>query len=201
MFENFSRLDAEAIVRHHEPVEDENPWVHGEPPAESIEVVEYDPGWPDLYLNLAGAILRELGPAILALEHVGSTAVPSLAAKPVIDIDLTVADPADETDYVPGLENLGYDLVIREPSWHQHRCLRLNLPRVNLHVFGPDCPEAIRHILFRDWLREHPEDLEMYARAKQQSVDGALLVTDYNLRKQPVIREIYARIFKAAGLL
>ena len=54
---------------------------------------------------------------------------------------------------MPALEALGYELRVREPSWHQHRCLQLASPRVNLHVFGPDCPEAIRHRMFRDWLR------------------------------------------------
>ena len=66
---------------------------------------------------------------------------------------MAVADPTREDLYVPALEALGYELRVREPSWHQHRCLQLASPRVNLHVFGPDCPEAIRHRMFRDWLR------------------------------------------------
>lgn len=192
---------AQEIIKHHEPAADENPWVHGQPPPETIEVVAYDPRWPELFQELARAIEKELGPAALALDHIGSTAVPGLAAKPVIDIDLTVSDPADEAAYALPLARLGYDLIIREPSWHQHRCLRLEKPRVNLHVFGPDCPENIRHRLFRDWLRTHPEDRELYARAKLESIDGAGLVMEYNRRKQPVIRDIYARVFQAAGLL
>ncbi len=193
--------EAKDIVKHYDSPPDENPWVHGRPPVETIEVVGYNPRWPALYAELAGAIRRELGAAALELEHVGSTAVPGLAAKPVVDIDLVVADPADEAAYLPALERLGYDLVVREPSWHRHRCLRLEKPRVNLHVFGPDCPEAIRHRLFRDWLRAHPEDRELYAGAKMASVDGAKAVMEYNLRKQPVIRDIYERVFRAAGLL
>ena len=192
---------AQDIIRHHDPTPGENPWVHGPPPPETIEVVPYDPRWPDVYDELAGAIKAALGPAALAINHIGSTAVPGLPAKPVIDIDLTVDDPRDEAAYVPGLEKLGYDLIIREPSWHQHRCLQLARPRVNLHVFGPDCPENIRHLLFRDWLRTHPEDRELYAQAKMNSVDGAGQVMEYNLRKQPVIRAIYDRVFRAAGLL
>ena len=193
--------DMKAITEHHDPLPDENPWVHGEPPKENIEVMPYDPAWPALFWELAGAIRQALGMAALHIEHIGSTAVPLLAAKPVIDIDLTVSDPTDEAAYVPALESLGYDLIIREPSWHQHRCLRLEAPRVNLHVFGPDCPETIRHILFRNWMREHPEDRERYEKAKFGAVGGTEYVMDYNLRKQPVIREIYARAFKAAGLL
>jgi len=193
--------DAKAITEHHDPLPDENPWVHGEPPKETIEVVPYVPAWPALFEGLAVVIRKTLGATALHIEHVGSTAVPHLAAKPIIDIDLTVSDPTNEAAYVPTLESLGYDLIIREPNWHQHRCLRLKAPRVNLHVFGPDCPETIRHILFRDWLREHPEDRKLYEKAKLEAVGGADCVMEYNLRKQSVIREIYARIFKTAGLL
>jgi GrpB-like predicted nucleotidyltransferase (UPF0157 family) len=137
----------------------------------------------------------------LRIDHTGSTAVPGLAAKPVIDMDLTVQDPADEETYVNALEKLGYQLIIREPDWHQHRCLRLDVPRVNLHVFGPDCRENTRHLLFRDWLRAHPEERELYEQAKRAAVEGARYVMDYNLSKQPVIRDIYARVFRAAGLI
>lgn len=161
----------------------------------------YDPAWPALYAALARRIADVLGDAALGIEHVGSTAVPGLAAKPVIDIDLTVEDPADEDAYAPRLAALGYDLTVREPTWHAHRCLRLATPRVNLHVFGPNCPETIRHRLFRDWLREHPDDRERYARAKRAAIPGSGTVEEYNLRKQAVIREIYDRAFRAAGLL
>lgn len=139
----------EEIVRHHDPDTVENPWVHGAPPRETIRVVAYDPRWPATYARLATRIGDALGDAALSIEHVGSTAVPDLSAKAVIDIDLTVADPTDEAAYVPALEGLGYDLFVREPGWHEHRCLRLEDPRVNLHVFGPDCPETIRHAMFR----------------------------------------------------
>lgn len=189
------------ITKHHDPIPGENPWVKGPPPPEKIEVVAYDEGWPALYGHLADGIRQALGDRALALDHVGSTSVPGLAAKPVIDIDLTVADPSDETAYVPALEEIGYDLVIREPSWHQHRCFRLHAPRANLHVFGPDCPETIRHRLFRDWLRDNPADRELYEQAKLRALQGVDRVMDYNLAKQPVIREIYARVFKAAGLI
>ncbi|HBO3045121.1 TPA: GrpB family protein [Pseudomonas aeruginosa] len=189
------------IVRHHDSDPLENPWVDGQPPPERIEVHDYDPRWPELYRQLARRIGDALGGLALEIAHVGSTAVPGLAAKPVIDIDLTVADPRQEQTYVPALEQLGYRLRIREPSWHQHRCLQLESPRVNLHVFGPDCPETIRHRLFRDWLRENAEDRESYAAAKRASADGEQRVADYNRRKEPLIRAIYARAFAAAGLI
>jgi GrpB-like predicted nucleotidyltransferase (UPF0157 family) len=142
-----------------------------------------------------------MGAAALDVEHLGSTAVPGLAAKPVIDIDLTVADPVQEDAYVPALETIGYVLALREPSWHQHRLLQLDEPRVNLHVFGPDCPENIRHRMFRDWLRGHDEDRDLYARAKQAAAGGMLEVMAYNKRKEATVREIYERMFRAAGFL
>ena len=164
-------------------------------------LVPYDPSWPDRFIELADGIRRVLGTAAQNLEHVGSTSVPGLAAKDVIDIDLTVADPADEAAYVPALESLGYVLVVREPAWHQHRCLQLRNPRVNLHVFGSDSPELVRHRIFRDWLTEHPDDRAAYEQAKRDAVPGGGHVMDYNRRKQDVIRSIYGRAFRAAGLL
>ena len=191
----------EDITRHHDPDPDEDPWVDGPPPAEPVTVVAYNPQWPQRFEVLAAAIRGALGGAALDVEHVGSTSVPGLSAKDVIDIDLTVADPRDEHTYVPALERIGYRLTIREPSWHQHRCLKLDQPRVNLHVFGPDCPETIRHRMFRDWLSTHPDDRARYEQAKYAAIPGGGHVMDYNARKQPVVREIYDRIFRAAGML
>lgn len=191
----------EQITRHADPDPDEDPWVNGPPPPETVAVVPYDPEWPARFEVLAGRIREALGGVAVHIEHVGSTSVPGLAAKDVIDMDLTVPDPAAEDAYVPALERLGYRLTVRERTWHEHRCLRLDEPRVNLHVFGPDCPETIRHRMFRDWLRTHPEDLELYERAKHAAIPGGGRVMDYNRRKQDVIREIYDRLFRAAGML
>jgi len=91
---------AEEITRHHDPNPDEDPWVHGPPPATTVTLVAYDPSWPDRYTGLAGDILAALGDVVLDIEHVGSTAVPDLAAKDIVDIVLTVADPRrEETAY------------------------------------------------------------------------------------------------------
>jgi GrpB-like predicted nucleotidyltransferase (UPF0157 family) len=189
------------ITRHHDADPDEDPWVLGPPPAETVQLVPYDPDWPRRFDDLSAAVRATLGDTALDIEHVGSTSVPGLAAKDVIDIDLTVADPRAEDRYVPALERIGYVLIIREPSWHEHRCLRLAEPRVNLHVFGPDCPETIRHRMFRDWLRTHPDDRIRYEEAKLAAVPGGGHVMDYNARKQDVIRDIYDRLFRAAGML
>jgi GrpB-like predicted nucleotidyltransferase (UPF0157 family) len=195
----------EDITRHHEPVPGEDPWVAGPPKPEPIEVTDHDPTWPATFARVEAAVRAALGDFAIAIEHVGSTSVPGLAAKPVIDIDLTVADPADEAAYVPALERSGFTLVIREPRWHQHRCLTLPDPRSNLHVFGRDCPEVVRHRMFRDWLVAHPEDCALYERAKRaaakETTEKGGVIMDYNRHKEPVLRAIYERMFRAEGLL
>ena len=127
---------------------------------------------------------------MLALDHVGSTAVPGLTAKPIIDIDLTVADPADEDAWLPDLERVGFELVIREPWWHEHRMVVSDEPRCQLHVFGPTAPEPIRHMMFRDRLRTHPEDLALYQATKLVAAAASNSAgehgRDYDLRKQAV---------------
>jgi GrpB-like predicted nucleotidyltransferase (UPF0157 family) len=182
-----------------------DPWLPGAAPAAGIEVADPDPAWPRQYDGLAARIRGVLGWRVLQLEHVGSTSVPGLAAKPVIDIDLTVADPGREQDYVPALEKAGFRLEIREPWWYGHRVLRADEPRCNLHVFGFDSPEPVRHRIFRDWLRGNPAERDRYAAAKRQAASEANTagehVMQYNARKQQVIREIYHRAFVAANLL
>ena len=180
-------------------------WVAGAAPDIGIDITEPDPTWPRRYDRLACRIREALGWRVLQLEHVGSTAVPGLAAKPIIDIDLTVADPGREQDYVPALEAAGFRLVIREPWWHGHRMLRSDEPPCNLHVFGFDSPELIKHRIFRDWLRGNPGERDRYAATKRRAAAeanaGAEHVMQYNARKQQVIREIYRRAFIATGLL
>jgi GrpB-like predicted nucleotidyltransferase (UPF0157 family) len=180
-------------------------WVPGTAPAVGVEVTDPDPAWPRQYDDLAGRIREALGWRVLQLEHVGSTSVPELAAKPVIDIDLTVADPQRERDYLPALETIGFRLVIREPWRYGHRALVADQLRCNLHVYGLGNPELVRHRIFRDWLRGNPEERERYAAAKRQAASAANVagehIMQYNGRKQQVIREIYHRAFAAAGLL
>ena len=179
--------------------------VAGAGPGTGIEMTDPDPSWPQQYDSLAGRIREALGWRVLQLEHVGSTAVPGLAAKPVIDIAVTVADPGREHGYVPALEAAGFQLLIREPWWYGHRMLQAGGPPGNLHVFGSGSPELIRHRIFRDWLRGNPGDRGRYAAAKRRAASAANAagehVMAYNARKQQVIREIYHRAFTAAGLL
>ncbi|MFC7525577.1 GrpB family protein [Parapedobacter sp. GCM10030251] len=194
-------LSAEDIVYQVQSDPNELPWVEGGPVTERIYIVDYDPEWPHLFQQQKSAIRSVLNAAALKIEHIGSTAVPGLPAKPVIDIDLTVPDSSLESQYIQPLTSIGYHLVIREPSWYQHRCFRMDKPRVNLHVFSPDCPETIRHILFRDWLREHADDRGRYAAAKYEAARNVTNVLSYNRNKNDVVAAIYNRIFKAIGLL
>ncbi len=177
-----------------------SPWVGPAEQVRQIEIVDPDAAWPGVFEMLRSRIDGALGDRVLAIEHVGSTSVPGLAAKPVIDIDLTVADTDDEDAYVPALEALGFVLRVREPWWLGHRCLVSPEPAANLHVWPPDSPEAARHRLFRDWLRADEADRQRYAAVKREvAADG--LMSEYNARKEGVIREIYTRAFTAAGLL
>lgn len=174
---------------------DENPWVKGKPTPCEIEIVQYDANWITQFNQQKEAINQTLKNIALAIEHVGSTAVPELAAKPIIDIDLIVADPANEQDYIPLLNQLGYELTVREPSWYQHRMLKRVSPNVNLHVFAPNCPEHLRHILFRDWLINHKEDRNLYIEAKLSARKNVNNINEYNQNKNSVIKIIYQKIF------
>ncbi|MFG3577618.1 GrpB family protein [Micromonospora chersina] len=133
-----------------------------------ITVDAYNPEWPAMFAEEEAVIRAALGAKALAVEHVGSTAVPGLAAKNRLDIDLIVADPAEEDAYVPPLEAAGYLLRTRDPDWYEHRCPWTHDHGVNLHVFGPDCDEYLRHLILRDWLRTHPEDRDRYAAVKHR---------------------------------
>lgn len=139
-------------------------YVRARPTDYTLRIAEPDATWPQRYGELEAEVRAALGDRVLDIQHIGSTAVPQLPAKPVIDIDLSVADPANEAAYIPELEVLGYVHWLTDLDWHQHRLLkRLDEPRVHLHVFGADCPEAVRHRMFRDWLIAHPEDRDRYA--------------------------------------
>ena len=170
----------------------------GTPKPRDIRVVPYDPGWPAAFEAIAERVRAALGDRVLGLTHVGSTSVPGLAAKPVIDADLTVADSADEAAYVPDLEAAGFSLRIREPDWEQHRLLTDAELTVNLHVFSPGSPELSRHLLFRDWLRTHDGDRAAYAALKSElGQRGFTDGMDYNNHKAALVYDIYERAFAA----
>lgn len=160
-----------------------------------IHIADYDPGWPQRFQREAARIQRALGDRILLLEHVGSTSVPGLAAKPIIDILLIVTDPANETAYVPDLEAATYTLRIREPDWYEHRMFKGSAKDVNLHVFAADSPEAECMLRFRDWLRNNTADRQHYEQTKRELARKNWQYTqNYADAKSSVVTEILARI-------
>lgn len=163
-----------------------------------IELMEYRSEWPALFLREAKRVRAVLGERVLLLEHVGSTSVPGLAAKPIIDMLLAVADSADEQAYVPAMETAGYILHIREPQWYEHRLFKGPDTDVNLHVFSQGCPEIERMLTFRDWLRSNDADRELYERAKRELAQRTWkYVQNYADAKTKVVEEIIARALAA----
>lgn len=163
-----------------------------------VELAEYDPAWPAQFEAEKARVVAALGPTLATIEHVGSTSVPGLAAKPLIDIVLAVPDSTDEAAYVPALERDGYRFVLREPDWFEHRLLRREPRRVNLHVVTIGCTEIAQMTGFRDWLRTHDEDRLRYEAAKRSLASGEWSeMQDYADAKTDVVLEIKRR----AGLV
>ena len=161
-----------------------------------ILFVEYDPEWPALFEREEARIRSILGDRVVRLEHTGSTSVPGLAAKPVIDITMTVADVLDEPAYVPDLEAAGYRLVIREhePEWFDHRVFKGPDTNINLHTFSAGCRELDRMVGFRDWLRTHDDDRALYESTKRSLLKlDWKFVQNYADAKGEVVEAIAAR--------
>ncbi|MFL6010168.1 MAG: GrpB family protein [Gaiellaceae bacterium] len=165
------------------------------PEYQDVVIADYDAEWPRWFEQAAARIRDALGDKALDVQHVGSTSVPGLPAKPLIDINLVVADTTDEDAYVPPLEAIGYVLRIREPDWYEHRLLRGYDPPVNLHVFPQGCEEVERMLRFRDHLRMNDADRELYARTKRELAAKAWkYVQNYADAKSEVVQDIMARV-------
>jgi GrpB-like predicted nucleotidyltransferase (UPF0157 family) len=159
-----------------------------------VVLAEYDPEWPSLFEREAARIRGLLSSTAVLVEHAGSTSVPGLAAKPIIDILLAVPDSGDEQAYVPALEAAGYFVRIREPEWFEHRVLRGPDTLINLHVFTAGSSEIDRMLLFRDWLRANDDDRDAYLRVKRDLAQRTWRhVQHYADSKTPVIEEIMTR--------
>ncbi|KAK1475921.1 hypothetical protein CTAM01_15587 [Colletotrichum tamarilloi] len=151
-------------------------------------------------------IENAIGSVAVSISHVGSTSVPNLPAKDVIDIDLAVENPTDEAAYAPALEKAGFQFLLREPEWHEHRFFAMHRPfSCNLHVFKVGTAELARHLIMKEWLIEHDDDRDLYAKTKTEAagMSNSLgeTVMEYNFRKENVIRAILERAFKAKGYL
>jgi len=159
-----------------------------------IELRDYDPSWPDRYAEHASRVRKALGERAVRIEHVGSTSVPGLVAKPIIDIVLEVPDSADEAAYVGDLEAASYVLRIREPDWFEHRLFETAGQDVLLHVFSAGCSETERMVRFRDWLGANTPDRELYVRTKRElAARDWRYMQQYADAKTDVVEEIMTR--------
>ncbi len=165
-----------------------------EPLNSGIQLEPYDPRWAMWYSRLAARVATALGEKVVQLEHVGSTSVPGLSAKPIIDMVLAVADSRDEPSYVPPLEAAGFLLRIREPDFFQHRLFKSSDVAANLHVFSADCPEIQRMVAFRDWLSAHEGDRRLYEETKRELAARVWRhVQNYADAKSEVVGQILSR--------
>lgn len=156
-----------------------------------IKLREYDPSWPSEFATHARVIARVLGETALRIEHIGSTSVPDLAAKPIIDILVVVPDSTNEAAYMPQLEAAGYVLRVREPEWNEHRMLRTPEKTVHVHVYSGGCPEIERNLIFRDHLRRNGDDRRRYEETKRTLATRVWPdMNDYAAAKTEVIESI-----------
>lgn len=173
----------------------------GEIESPPIVVDDYDPAWPERFRREAAKIRAALGEVARAVEHIGSTSMPGLAAKPIIDILLVVEDSSDELSYVPALEEAGYTLRVRERDFHEHRMLRTAAKDVHVHVYSPDSPEIERYLLLRDRLRNYDEERELYDRTKRELANESWpTMQHYSEAKTEVVEGIIARAAAARAL-
>ncbi len=170
----------------------------GGPEALRVGLESYDPRWVETYLHHRQRILHALAPAAIEVEveHIGSTAVPGLAAKPIVDIVVAVPDITAEEDYLDALLAVGYELRVREPG---HRLVRTPARDVHVHVYERGDEAVGDYLLLRDHLRTDTADRDLY-----ESVKRALLAQQwddmnaYSDAKDDVILAIKSRARAAA---
>ncbi|HEX8312567.1 MAG TPA: GrpB family protein [Chthoniobacteraceae bacterium] len=162
-----------------------------------IVVVDYDPRWPEQFREHAQIIQHAIGTTALSIEHVGSTSVPGLAAKRIIDIMVVVEDSSVESSYLPRLVEAGYVLRVREPDWHEHRMFRTPNLDVHIHLFSAGCIEIGRQLAFRDWLRRNAEDRASYEILKRKlAKEDWTDMNAYARAKTELVEQILARARK-----
>ena len=166
-----------------------------------IEIVDYDARWPEQFQKLANTIAVALGKTALRIEHIGSTSVPGLGAKPIIDILLVVADSRDEITYLPKLEAIGYELRVREPDFHEHRMFRTPARDVHVHVYSAGSSEIERNLIFRDRLRSNLQDRQRYEDIKRKLATQSWSdMNAYATAKTQIIEQIIATARAASAI-
>jgi GrpB-like predicted nucleotidyltransferase (UPF0157 family) len=171
----------------------------GEIEPRAVVIAEYDAAWPERFRREEKKIRKALGEAALVVEHIGSTSVPGLAAKPIVDLLLVVEDSGDEASYLPALEEAGYVLRVREPDFDEHRMFRTPEKDVHVHVYSTGSGEIGRYLQLRDHLRTDREDRELYASTKLELAKGDWPSVDhYGEAKTEVVEGILTRAAKRA---
>jgi len=135
--------------------------------APTIEVVDYDPAWPDQFRRVQAEVERALGDQVVALEHGGSTSVPGLAAKPIIDMWAALRVPVRQQD-VDAMAAIGYEHLGEAGLEDRDFFVKRTQPVCHLHCYPAGHREWDRHLAFRDWLRAHPEGAAAYGRLKRE---------------------------------
>ena len=162
-----------------------------------LELHDYDERWVGLYLDHRRRILDALAAANVGVEHIGSTSVPGLAAKPIIDIVVTVDDITAEEDYLVPVLAAGYELRVREPG---HRLVRTPDRDVHVHIYETNAQAVTDYLLLRDRLRDDADDRALYARTKRELISqGFDDMNAYSDAKTEVIAAIVARASAAAS--
>lgn len=143
----------------------------GDPIRDPVIISAPDPRWSKLFEEWRSRLVEALGDVALRIDHVGSTAVPGLPAKPVVDVQVSVADISEEDSYRPSIESLGLTLRAREPDHRFFRAPAGSSRIVHVHVCGAGSRWERQHLLFVSYLRKHPERAEEYARLKRDLAD------------------------------
>lgn len=165
-----------------------------------IEIAPYDPQWPKVFQTHATIIKKALARTALQIEHIGSTSVTGLGAKPIVDILLVVEDAAVETSYRTKLEQAGYQLRVREPDFHEHRMFRTPARDVHIHIFSSTCAEIERHLTFRNRLQTNRAARHLYEQTKRKLAKKSWAdVNDYAEAKSEVIERIIGAARAAGG--
>lgn len=147
----------------------EKAYVNGAPVHNDvIHLEEYNDEWPRLFQREKKRLQNLLGKEAVQIEHIGSTSVPGLCAKPIIDILLVVEDTEKEDCYVPALLGAGYVLKIYEPEFEHHHMFKGPDTDINLHVYPVGSQEIIKYIRFRDYMRRNKDAMKLYADTKRE---------------------------------
>jgi NAD-dependent deacetylase len=171
---------------------------HLRPPRSRVVIAEYDPEWPRLYCEEAARIREALGEVVAEVEHMGSTAVPGLAGKPVIDISVGLRSLDLAPHHVAAMQELGYQYM-GELGLPGRLYFRKGPTTSTHHVHAVEWggEHWHRHLAFRDYLRAHPDEARRYAESKRRlAVEVGHDWYDYVERKNPVADELFRRAWR-----